>query len=67
MNEYEELVRSLVAERFTRWRPPSPNGVSVEPTEHPPADLDPTRTSVTARISARIHHDETSTTKRSDR
>ena len=67
MSEHEELVRSLVTERFTRWRPPSPNGVQVEPTEHPSAGLDPTRRSVTARISARIHHDETSSTKRSDR
>ena len=67
MNEYEELIRSLVTERFTRWQTPSTNGVHVESAEYPSADMDATRTSATARISARIHHDETSTTERSDR
>jgi protein-tyrosine-phosphatase len=67
INEYEELVRSLVTERFTRWQAPSTNGVHVKSAGYPSADMDATRTSATARISARIHHDETSTTERSDR
>jgi hypothetical protein len=67
MDEYEELLRSLVTERFSRWRPPPPNGVQMEHTEHPSADMDSPRTSVTARLGDRIHNHETSTTVRSDR
>ena len=67
MNEYEELVRSLVTERFTRWRPPTPISDQREFTEHPLAHMDIPRTSATARVRARIHKDEASTTARSDR
>ena len=68
MNDYEELVRSLVTERFTRWIPPTPISDRREFTEHPPAhpDILP-RTSATTRVRTRIHKDETSPTARSDR
>jgi len=64
MDEYEEPVRALMTERFTRWRPPSPSGVHVDSTEQPFPDVGSTRTSVTARISVGIpqsrgeHHGE---------
>jgi hypothetical protein len=67
MNEYEDLVRSLMAERFTRWRPPTPISDQREFTEHPQAHMHIPKTSATARVRARIHNDETSTTTRSDR
>ena len=67
MNEHEELVRSLVAERFTRWRPPTPISDQREFAEHPLAHMDIPRTSATARVRARINKDETSTTTRSER
>ena len=67
MNEYEELLRSLVTERFTRWRPPTPISNQKEFAEHPLAQRDLPRTSATSRVKARIHKDETNTTTRSDR
>jgi hypothetical protein len=67
MDEHEELVRSLVTERFSRWRPPSANGVQMGYTEHASADMDSPSTSVTAEISAQIRNDETRTTEMSDR
>ena len=67
MNEHEELVRSLVTERFTRWIPPTPISNHSEFTEHPPAHMDIPRTSTTTRVRARIHNNETSPTTRSDR
>jgi hypothetical protein len=67
MNEYEELVCSLVTERFTRWRPPTPISDRRELAEHPLAHMDKPRTSATTRVRARIRKDETSTTARSDR
>jgi hypothetical protein len=66
MDEYEELLRSLVTERFTRLKPLPPNGGQVEDTEHPLADMPLPTTSVTALSRARSHNDETSTTGRSD-
>ena len=66
MNEYEELVRSLVTERFARWRPPTPINDHREFTEHPLAHMDPPNTSTTTRVRARIRNNET-TTARSDR
>lgn len=67
MNEYEELVRSLVAERFTRWRPPTPISDQREFTEHPLPHMDIPRTLATTRVRARIHKDEASPTARSER
>lgn len=67
MNEYEELVRSLVTERFTRWISPTPINDQREFTEHPLAHMDIPRTSATTRVRARIHKDETNPTTRSDR
>ena len=67
MDEHEELVRSLVTERFSRWRPPSASGVQTGYTEHASADMDSPSTSVTAEISAQIRNDETRTTEMSDR
>jgi len=67
MNEYEELVRSLVTERFTRWIPATPISDQREFTEHPLAHMDTPRTSTTTRVRARIHNNETTTTTRSDR
>ena len=67
MNEYEELVRSLVTERFARWRPPTPINDHREFTEHPLAHMDIPNTSATARVKARIRKDETRTTARSER
>ena len=65
MDEYQEPVRTLATERFTRWKPPSPIGDEEEATEHPPADVASPTTSVTARNRARINNDETSATVRS--
>ena len=67
MNEYEELVRSLVTERFTRWRPPAPISDQREFTEHPLAHMDIPKTSATTRVRAPIRKDKTSTTTRSER
>ena len=67
MNEYEELLRSLVTERFTRWRPPTPISDRREFAEHPLAHIDTPNTSATARVRARIRKDETRTTARSER
>ena len=67
MNEYEELVRSLVTERFARWRPPTPISDHREFTEHPLAHMDIPETSATTRVRARIRKDKTSTTARSNR
>jgi hypothetical protein len=67
MNEYEELVRSLVTERFTQWRPSNPISDHGKSTEHPLTHMHLPKTSATTRIRTRIHNDETSPTARSDR
>jgi hypothetical protein len=67
MNEYEELVRSLVTERFTRWKPPTPINDRRPFTEHPLAQMGTPRTWATTRVRARIRNDETSPTARSER
>jgi len=65
MNEYKELVRSLVAERFTQWRPPTRINDHREFTGHPLAHMVTPRTSTATRVRARIRNNEI-TTARSD-
>ena len=67
MDEYEELVRSLVAERFSRSRPSSPNGEPEEQTERQTADTDSPTPPGTEQIRDRIHNNQTNTTEKSER
>jgi hypothetical protein len=60
MDEYEALIRSLVTERFTQWRPRSSNR-NLEYAGSTPGDT-PLRPN--SGVIAQVHHDKNSPDRR---
>jgi len=56
MDEYEVLVRSLVTERFTQWRPRSSHGGHLEHFLRASADTCSLSNSLAPAVSARVHY-----------
>jgi hypothetical protein len=62
MDGYKALVRSLVTERFTQWRPHSPSGNHVKCFGRTPPGDTPKHPDSSVR--AQVHHDKSSSEAR---